>query len=343
MSKFYHKTQIYDIINSMKITDCHVHCSPEISPEELAMFLKRTNTDSAVIQAVAHSKKGPLVPIAFEMRRLFPETFYVFGAPNRDEYFKGSENLGLRQREYIRKLIDEGMDGIKMLEGKPQMRKAVPIPDFDDMCWEPFFKYVEEEQIPMMWHVNDPEKNWSGNASPWLVKQGWAYDETFINNEEQYRQVLQVLENHPGIKAVFAHFFFMSGQLERLSAILDKYKNVMVDLTPGIEMYENFSVDPETTKAFFDKYHDRICYGTDIGGRCILTNEGMPFNEKECERRPKIVRHFLEGKEEALIESDGNFLVDRDAFVMKPLGLTGTRLEEIMGENIRKIIGHNPK
>ena len=327
----------------MEIIDDHVHCSPEISPAELAGFLSETGTGRAVIQAVAHSKEGPLYPLGLEMKKINPGRFWVFGAPDRAEYFKGSDNLGFRQKEFVRDMVAKGVDGIKLLEGKPQMRKAVPVPDFDAECWEPFFAFIEDEQLPVMWHVNDPEKFWSPDVSPWLVKQGWAYDESFINNEEQYRQVLTVLERHPHIRAVFAHFFFMSAQLERLDAIMDRYPNVMVDLTPGIEMYENFSADSDNSKAFFDKYHDRICYGTDIGGRCILTNEGEAFNKKECLRRPEIVREFLSGKEETLIEADGAFLIDREPFVMKPLGLEGERLEEILGGNIKREIGAEPK
>ena len=324
------------------ITDAHVHCSPEISPSELAAFLTETGTDRAVIQAVSHSKRISLIPIALEMKRLFPERFWVFGAPDRTAYYTAGDNLGIAQRDFIKNAVSLGMDGVKLLEGKPQMRKALPIPDFDSSCWEPFWEYIEEEQLPVMWHVNDPETNWGKGASPWLIKQGWAYDESFINNEEQYRQVLEVMRRHPDMRVIFAHFFFMSAQLDRLSGILDSYGNVMVDLTPGIEMYENFSLKPSDTAQFFEKYQDRICYGTDIGGRCILTNEGQAFNRKECLRRPEIVREFLTGEEERVISSDGDFLIDRSPFLMKPLGLKGERLEKIMNGNIERQIGHTP-
>lgn len=320
------------------IIDAHVHCSPEITPERLAEFLTRTGTDKAVIQAVSHSKELTLIPIAMKMKTLEPGRFWVFGAPDRTLYGAAGDRLGEMQRDYIRRMLDDGMDGVKLLEGKPQMRRALPIPDFDDACWEPFWAFLEEEQVPVMWHVNDPEGFWGKDTNPWLVSQGWTYDDSFINNEEQYRQVLEVLRRHPGLRVIFAHFFFLSAQPDRLSDILDRYPSVMVDLTPGIEMYESFSARPQETADFFRKYHDRICYGTDIGGRCILTNEGQAFNEKECLRRPEIVRTFLTGKEECVIESDGAFLIGRKPFVMKPLGLEGKQLEEIFSGNILRML-----
>ena len=325
------------------ITDAHIHYSPQTGPEFLTEFMDRTGTDSAVIQAVSHSKCLSLIPGALVMKDRSPGRFYVFGSPDLSEYYLHPESVGERFAEYVCRCRAAGCDGVKLLEGKPQMRKSTPVPDFDLPVWEAFWSCAEEEQIPILWHVNDPESHWGKNPSEWLKRQGWWYDESYINNEEQYAQVFRVLERHPRLRIAFAHFLFFSAQLDRLDAILEKYPNVMVDLTPGIEMYENFSAEPERTKAFFEKYHDRIAYGTDIGGRCILTNEGESFNEKENLRRPEIVRNFLTMKGTQRIESDGNFLHDRAPFEMRGLGLEGERLDEILSKNIRRFIGGEPR
>lgn len=320
------------------IIDEHLHISPEFNGDAIVRFMDRTRTDKAVLQSVYHTKYGPLSPLALDLKSRYPDRFFVFGAPDARLYFTHETDIGNAQLEFIVPLLDRGMDGIKLLEGKPHMRKAYPIPSFDSESWDPFFEYLETNGIPVTWHVNDPESHWSRDVSPWLISQGWAYDETFINNEVQYAEVLGVLDRHPNLKIIFAHVFFMSAQLDRLSSILDKYPNVKIDLTPGIEMYENFSADIGKTKDFFEKYHDRIVYGTDIGGRCILTNEGRQFNEKENIRRPEIVRQFLESDDDVLIESDGNFLIDRKPFVMHCIGLSQERLEEIYHKNMEEML-----
>ena len=173
----------------------------------------------------------------------------------------------------------------------------------------------------------------------WAAGQGWLYDESYINNEEQYRQVLTVLGRHPGLRICFAHFFFLSAQLPRLAGILERYPNVVTDLTPGIEMYENFSLAPEETRAFFDRFHDRILYGTDIGSRFVYHGGGRPFNEKENLRRPEIVRAFLTNREYETVSADGNFVVGRPDFAMMGLGLEGERLREILGGNYLRFVG----
>jgi Predicted metal-dependent hydrolase of the TIM-barrel fold len=305
--------------------------------------MDETETDNAVIQAVSHSECISLIPGALVMKHMSHGRFYVFGSPDLTEYYLHPNEIGKYQAEYIKRMLEAGIDGVKMLEGKPQMRKTIPIPDFDLPCWEPFWAFMEESGTAFTFHVNDPENHWSKDVSEWIKKQGWWYDESFINNEVQYSQVLTVLERHPYLKAILAHFFFMSAQLERLDDIMSRFPNVMLDLTPGIEMYENFSAQPELSRAFFDKYGDRIIYGTDIGGRCILTNEGEPFNCRENHRRPEIVRKFLGEKGEILIESDGDFLIQRKPFVMRCLNLEGKRLEMILRGNLERQIGNAPR
>lgn len=321
------------------IIDGHVHNSAQVDNDYLADFLKHTNTDKACIASCAHSKLISLTPLALELKSKYPDKFFVFSAPDVTAYKTHIDDLGLYQARYCENLIRKGCTGIKLLEGKPQMRKMYPIPDFDLPCWEPFFSWAEEKQIPILWHVNDPENFWDyKNAPAFAISQGWLYDDSYVNNEDQYRQVLNVLNKHPKLRVDFAHFFFMSNQLDRLSKILDSFVNVKVDLTPGIEMYENFSKNIEETKAFFEKYHNRIIYGTDIGGRCVLMGEEKEFDELENLRRPEIVRTFLTSNQDILIKSDGHYIIDRNPFVMKCLNLNNNRLKEIFSDNFLDLI-----
>ena len=89
-----------------------------------------------------------------------------------------------------------------MLEGKPNIRKYYPIPDFDQSVWEDYWAYLEQEQISVYMHVNDPEEFWDASqVTEFAKKAGWFYDETYVNNEDQYRQMQNVLERHPKLRA----------------------------------------------------------------------------------------------------------------------------------------------
>ncbi len=326
--------------HGQSVFDAHVHYSLDLDPAAFVALLDRTGTERANLAVIAHGDRVSCTPEALALKALYPERFTVFGQLDPCLYYRGGEDMGARQAEYAAALLRAGCDGIKLLEGKPQLRKALPIPDFDAPGWDRFWAWCEEEQVRVLWHVNDPENFWDPRKVPaWAAGQGWLYDESYINNEEQYRQVLTVLQRHPGLRICFAHFFFLSAQLARLADILERFPSVVTDLTPGIEMYENFSRTPGETRAFFDRFHDRILYGTDIGSRFVYHGGGRPFNEKENLRRPEIVRAFLTNREAETVSADGNFVVGRPDFAMMGLGLEGERLGEILRENFLRFLG----
>lgn len=197
---------------------------------------------------------------------------------------------------------------------------------------------MEREQIPILFHVNDPEEFWDSEKVTETAKQfGWFYDDTYVNNEDQYGQVLRVLERHPRLRILFPHFFFLSGQLDRLSGILDRYGNVKIDLTPGVELYHNLSVRHEKAREFFDCYQDRVCFGTDIGARQVILRQDTPLSLEESEARIRLVTDFL--------EKDGAYTLYPDGYYQKggPSVLYGLGLEQcvkdrIYGGNIREFL-----
>ncbi len=161
-------------------------------------------------------------------------------------------------------LMKIGFDGIKILETKPDQAKLMNRP-FTDPFYEPFFSEAERNGTHFVFHVADPITCWGpqqyyADGNPLPLPYG---DGTYPAKEYLIRQVLTVLQRHPNLKITFAHFFFMSDEMERLGSIFDSFPNVCVDLTPGVEMYGSFGKDVVHTREFFMKYADRILFGTD--------------------------------------------------------------------------------
>jgi hypothetical protein len=304
--------------------------------------MKDLNIDYANLVIVPDKNRVSSVPDALMVKALNPN-IYAFGCLDITQYFIHKKSVGKQFVKYVKRILKCGCDGIKMIEGKPDIRRMLPIPDFDLPVWEPFWVYAEEVGLPFIWHVNDPEEFWDESKIPsWAKKQGWFYDKDTINNEVQYRQVLNVLKRHPNLKIIFAHFFFMSSQLERLSKIFDDYPNVCVDLTPGIEMYINLSKNPEKSRQFFEKYQDRIVYGTDIGARAVLPPYNYIINKNESKNRSNIVQTFLAKQGEFTIKSDGDFLIGMDNFQLRALNLNENVLQKIFYKNFIRITGEKP-
>ena len=326
-----------------KILDCHIHYSLPLDPQEIFEIMKETNTEKANLVITPDRNRISAVPDAMMMKSLNPN-LYAFGCLDITAYFIHRKSVGKYLAKYAKKISKMGCDGIKMIEGKPTLRREVPIPDFDLPVWEPFWAYIEETSFPVLWHLNDPEEYWDETKIPsWAKKQGWGYGRDTINNEEQYRQVLTVLKRHPKLKIIFAHFFFMSAQLDRLSDIFDEFPNVCVDLTTGIEMYINLYKKPETTIQFFEKYQDRILYGTDIGARAVLPPSPYKLNIDECKNRTNIVQSFIRAQDEYTVKSDGDFLIGMEDFQLRPLNLGQEIAQKIFHENFLRIVGQEPK
>lgn len=313
------------------IIDSHIHYSLPVKAEEIIEILDKTQTDYCclVSQLDSHRASETLDSL---LAKSMSDRIYVFGSLDATNYYKDIDNLGINMSKHVEELMACGCDGIKMLEGKPTTRLRYPIPDFDNKCWDPYFDYLEKKQIPVVWHVNDPEEFWDREKVPaWALANGWFYADTKINNQSQYKQIENVLERHPMLKITFAHFFFLSNDLNRLGKLFDKFPNICVDITPGIEMFINFSKNIEKSREFFIKYQDRILYGTDICG-CGCEGD-LHFNEKDSLIRSNLCRKVLSEKDDILIKGDKESLFGEEDLLIKSLQLDKEVQEKILYKN----------
>jgi len=96
-------------------------------------------------------------------------------------------------------------------------------------------------------------------------------DGSYPTYEELFEQTFAVLSKHPNLKVCFAHFLFLENEPEKLEEIFAKYKNVYVDIVPGL-MFRRFEERPEYFKDFLTKHSDRIIFGSDaeitVNSRC---------------------------------------------------------------------------
>ena len=326
-----------------KRIDCHVHYALPLEPEQLVSFMDETDTHMANLVLVPHTQRLSALPDAMMAKYRYPDRFYVFASLDASEYYRHPKTLGKHMAAHARRMRRCGCDGIKIIEGKPNMRHILPIPNFDLPCWEPFWAYAEASQLPILWHVNDPEEYWHPEkVSEYRRNMGDVYGEKDVGYEEQYQQVFRVLEKHPNLKIIFAHFFFLSWDLPRLSQLFDTYPNIRVDMTPGSEMYRILSENHDEAQAFFRKYYKRILYGTDAGARCVMTQLMSGFHWQENLNRVALINAFFSPETDEIHSSDGAYLLDVPDFVFKGLDLSRDQLEHIFCKNFQSFVGEVP-
>ena len=331
--------------NIQKRIDSHIHYALPLQPETLIDFMDRNGIDMANLVLVPSKPRLTAVPDALMAKAKYPDRFFVFTSFDVSEYFKHGKEIGKYQAKFVENMRRCGCDGLKIIEGKPSMRKMMgAIPDFDAPCWEPLWDYLEKTQFPVLWHLNDPESCWGEpEAAPRHIRMaGELYDDTYVNNEEQYRQMEAILRRHPKIKFIFAHMYFMSAQLPRLAALLDQYPNMMVDITLGLDIYVNLSKNTEEAKAFFEKYQDRILYGTDIGARCVSPDNPQGLNVEESLARMDLIDGMFNEKVHRIMREDGRYLINTDDFVQQGFSLSEEALNKIYWKNFEDYVSETP-
>lgn len=186
-------------------------------------------------------------PTAYAYANLFyPETPLVPPLPK-----------GLDPLTQYKEFMEIGFDGIKILY-KPDIQKKVALP-INDEFFEDFFATAEKDNTHFIWHVADPKANWDADFPPGP----WNYsDGTYPSFDEMFEQTFDVLNNHPNLNADFAHFFFLENEPEKLEEVFSKYKNVCIDVVPGL-MFRAFEKKPEYFREFLTHYADRILFGSD--------------------------------------------------------------------------------
>lgn len=238
-------------------TDCHVHvldggleALEALTRSQRAYGYDRSNFLS--VEGMGSCAQNALA-IAFKL--LQPE-HYAFGSLHYRFPYDFAEEA--------RALWEMGLDGIKMIENKPTERKRLGYRQDDDR-YDGFYSFLQERDIPVLAHVNDPRDFWDpGKAPQWAIDAGYAYcDGSFVPFEQILEESVGMLEKYPKLRVCFAHLMFLSDDGPTLRQLMERHPNMWLDITSGTEMYVNFSQDLPFWRQFFLDYGDRILYGTD--------------------------------------------------------------------------------
>lgn len=304
-----------------RIIDAHVHIMNSPLGIEAILKLKEELGYSAV-NVLSIEAMGDLTqnPVCMLFKALSPDD-YAFGSL----WYTPAEDCDHMEQAF--RLSDIGFDGIKMIEGKPDVRKAINKP-LDDPSYDSFYRYMERNGIPLLLHAADPESFWDEGLVPaWARENGWYYgDGTFASKEKIYSEVEGVLSKFKELKLILAHFFFLSASLERASDFLDAHPNVCLDVTAGTEMYVNFSARAPDWRDFFIKYQDRIIFGTDNSD---TTNETDTFNLRT-----------INSLENAFLQEDKQYKAWN--LVLTGIDLPFEVLEKIYCKNFLRLIPRKP-
>lgn len=310
-----------------KTIDAHIHLYEWFDPNGKTFYevldgLKRdTGLEGMCVIADEYLERGGVTQnILTALYKLHDPTAYANGCivfpsyPVRLPLPEGMD--ALTQYE---ELMAIGHDGIKIL-CKPDIEKLIALP-INEPFFEPMFAQAEKDRTPFLWHVADPESFWL----PEYKGRNCYSDGTYPSFKTLFCQTFDVLKRHPRLTVTFAHFLFLSDRPEMLEQIFEHYGNVSIDVTPGTEMYVNFTKDLDFYRSFFQKHADRILFGTDAT---------VPENPKSRER--------IESVYHALVTAE-TVPMGRKNVPVLGLALPQEATEPILRGNFLRLWGETPK
>lgn len=138
----------------------------------------------------------------------------------------------------------------------------------DDARMQPLLKKCGALGMPVSVHIADPiwmylpmdeQNDGLMNAYKWRID---TSKEGLLNHAQLLATFEAAVAQNPGTVFIACHLLNCSHDLAILGRMLDKYPNLYADITSRLK---EVGTVPRYAKAFFEKYQDRLLYGSDAG------------------------------------------------------------------------------
>jgi predicted TIM-barrel fold metal-dependent hydrolase len=259
--------------------DVHTHLDFKLtrSTLKLADFVKRMDENNIAICISLDAELGVETDHLDSLNE-FPDRFIAFAHIN----FRGEGNdddpatWACNQPGFVRNVVEQlkrakenGVRGVKFfkrfgLDFRDAKGQLIRI---DDEQWDPIWETCGELGLPILIHSGDPAAFFDpiDNNNERLEELARHKDWSFHGEDFPSRQQIldarnAVIERHPQTIFIGAHVAGNPEDLETVGRWLDKYPNLYLELASRIA---ELGRQPVTAKKFFEKYQDRILFGTD--------------------------------------------------------------------------------
>ena len=205
----------------------------------------------------------------------FDEHVQLFSKhPTRFELWCGFDLSGIDTPNFAAAAVAElercyraGAKGVGELSDKGRGLRGAPGVQCDDARLDPLFAKCAELGLPVNIHIGedqwmyepmDRQNDGLMNAFKWRIPK----DPEVLGHEEVLATLPRILKKHPKLTVIACHLANCCADLDKLGAMLDEFPNLHADI--GARFAEIGPI-PRYMQKFFEKYQDRLLYGTDTG------------------------------------------------------------------------------
>jgi len=248
-----------------------------------------------------------------------------------------------KQADAIVSAKNAGAHGLKVLKTLGLfLREKVasgPLIKVDDSRFDPMWDACGRVGIPVNIHVGDPEAFFTpiDRFNERYDELGHHPDWSFYGRDfPKFADIMaardRVLARHPGTQFVLLHVGHDAENLRFVSETLDRFPNASVEI--GARIGE-LGRQPRASRKFFEKYQDRILFGTDA----VPPPDGNNYPQQVFkDELYEIYFRFLETEDEyfdyapAPIPPQGRWRI-------YGLGLPESILKKVYHDNAARILG----
>lgn len=237
------------------------------TPQELLAVMDRKNIHSMVNLTGGYD--AGLVESIRRYDRAFPDRFYTFTEPSYSLFL--NPDYPRLQAQAIEQAHKAGARGLKILKTlglylRTNITSGTLI-KIDDPRFDPMWDACGQLDMPVAIHISDPvafflpTDRFNERYEELSNHPDWSfYDHDFPSNAELIEARNRVIARHPKTRFIVLHVGNFSENLANVSENLDHFDNMTVDIAARIG---ELGRQPRTARAFFEKYQDRILFGTD--------------------------------------------------------------------------------
>jgi predicted TIM-barrel fold metal-dependent hydrolase len=265
--------------------------------EEMIAVMDRKNIRSMVNLTGGYG--SGLVDTVRKYDHAFPDRFYTFTEPSYSKFL--NPDYPKLQAQAIEQAHNNGARGLKILKTLGlYLRDHITtgkLIKVDDPRFDPMWDTCGQLNMPVAIHVSDPvaffkpTDRFNERYEELSNHPDWSFHGSdFPSNAELLEARNRVIARHPKTQFIVLHVGNFAESLGNVSEKLDRFPNMHVDIAARIG---ELGRQPRTSRAFFDKYQDRILFGTDA------TPHGDEFPQQVFnDKLYEIYYRFLETDDE---------------------------------------------
>ena len=247
------------------VADVHCHWTTDVPPEDMIEAMDRLNIAYAV--NLSGGWGDQLEALLARHKDFAPDRFEILA--NVD--FSEADQPGFAEKwtGALEQARARGAAGLKIFKSLGLTTKdgSGNLVAVDDPRLDPIWAKCGELGMPVLIHSGDPRAFFApiDRTNERLMQLGrwpeWSfYGPEFPERDEVLAQRNRVLEKHPGTTFIGAHLGGYSEDLATLEKVLDRYPNLVVDISGRVA---ELGRQPYTARRFLMKYPDRVLFGTD--------------------------------------------------------------------------------